>query len=137
MRTIAFDIGTVRIGVAISDALGMIASPLEVFQRTQSAAADAKELAELARMQDAECIVVGLPVSLRGEEEIAAQKVREFIALLAEHAPCEVVTHDERMSTRIAERAMIAGDVSRMGRRRGIDQVAATVILQSYLDTQR
>ena len=81
MRTIAFDIGTVRIGVAISDALGMIASPLETFLRTGSAEADAKELADLARLHDVGRIVVGLPISLRGEEEIAAGHVREFIEL--------------------------------------------------------
>lgn len=135
MRIIAFDIGTVRTGVAISDSLGMIASPLEVCARGKSAVEDAKELAGLARMQGAERILVGMPVALSGEEEIAAGKVREFVEILKEHAPCEVVTYDERMTTKIAERAMIEGDVSRMGRRRKVDAVAATVLLQSYLDS--
>lgn len=134
MRILALDVGTVRIGVAISDPAGRIASPLEVFVRGNDADADARELAELAKRQGAQKIVVGLPVALGGQEELAATHVRQFVEVMRQHAPCEVVTWDERMTTRIAERAMLEGDVSRMGRRRRVDAVAATVLLQSYLE---
>lgn len=134
MRTLALDIGTVRIGVALSDPGGTIASPLEVFSRGDDPDADARELCELARAHGAERIVVGLPITLRGAAEIAAQQVEGFITRLREHAPCEVVTCDERMTTAIAQRAMLEGDVSRRGRKQRIDAVAATVLLQSYLD---
>lgn len=137
MKIIAFDIGTKRVGVAASDPQGLIASPLQVCERSHSPEADARALAELACAQEAERIVVGMPVSLRGKEEVAAQQVREFVGLLSEHAEVEVVVWDERMTTVIAERAMISADVSRAERRSKIDQVAAAVILQSYLDAQR
>ena len=87
-------------------------------------------------MHGAEVIVVGNPVSLRGQEELAAEKVREFANLLGEHTALPVVLWDERMSTVIAQRSLIAGDVKWSRREKKVDQVAAAVILQSYLDAQ-
>lgn len=135
MRTIAYDIGTKRVGVAVSDPLGTIASPAGVVLRSEDAAADAARLAEMATEYEAERIVVGMPVSLRGEREIAAHKIEEFTALLRGRTALPIVEWDERMTTAIAERTMIGADVSRMERRRKIDQVAAALILQSYLDS--
>ncbi len=136
MRCIAFDIGTKRVGVATSDALGMVATPLRTYRRGEDPEQDARELAELATVHGAEVIVVGNPVSLRGKEELAAQKVREFANLLGEHTALPVVLWDERMTTAIAQRALIAGDVNWSRREKKVDQVAAAVILQSYLDAQ-
>jgi putative holliday junction resolvase len=137
VRVIAFDIGTVRVGVAVSDEAGIIASPAGVVSRSDDAQEDAGRLAEIARSRGAERIVIGMPISLRGEREIAAQQMEQFAALLREAAEVEVVEWDERMTTAIAERAMIEGDVSRMERRGKIDQVAAAVLLQGYLDAER
>jgi len=136
MKSIAFDIGTVRIGVAASDALGIIASPVQVYTRGDDPQQDARDLAAIARAHGAERIVIGLPVSLRGKMELAAQQVRQFADALRAHVQVEVVLWDERMSTAIANKAMLLDDVSRAGRRDKVDQVAAAVILQSYLDAQ-
>jgi len=136
MRTIAFDVGTVRVGVAVSDPEGIIATPLRVIERTQDAAADAASLAQLAVLEQAGQILVGMPVSLRGKREIAAQHMEAFIALLREASPLPVIEWDERMTTAIATRALVAGEVSWRARRTRVDQVAAAVLLQSFLDAR-
>ena len=136
MRAIAFDIGTKRVGVAVSDALGISASPVTVVSRSDDAGADAQRLVEMAQDYRADPIVVGMPVSLRGDKQIAARYVEAFIELLREPTETPVVAWDERMTTVIAERAMIEGDASRGKRRKKVDQVAAAVLLQSYLAAQ-
>ena len=133
-RILALDYGTARIGVAISDETGTIASPLCVVD-----VAEGRELGELAAIierERVECVVVGLPRRLAGDEGPAAQAVRAFIAALSERLSVPVVTWDERMTTAQAERAMIAGGARREQRRGRIDKVAAAVMLQSYLDAQ-
>ena len=137
MRCIAFDIGQRRVGVATSDALGMVATPLRCYVRGDDPVADARELAALADLHGAEVIVVGNPVSLRGKEELAAEKVREFSDEIGRHAKVPIVLWDERMTTVIAERSMISADVNWSKRREKVDQVAAAVILQSYLDARK
>jgi len=137
MKTIAFDIGSKRIGVATSDPAGIVASPLRVYERGDDPCEDARNLGDIAHGQGAERIVVGMPINLRGETGIAAEQVEGFVELLKEHTQVQVVLWDERMTTAIAERAMLEADVSRAGRRAKIDQVAAAVILQSFLDSQR
>jgi putative Holliday junction resolvase len=136
MRTIAFDVGTVRVGVAISDPDGIIATPLRMIERTEDAVADARALAELAALEQAGQILVGMPVSLRGKREIAAQHMEAFVALLREASPLPVIEWDERMTTAIATRALVAGDVNWRARRTRVDQVAAAVLLQSFLDAR-
>jgi putative holliday junction resolvase len=134
MRTIAFDIGTRRVGVAISDPSGMLATSLFVYQRTDDDTKDARELAAVAREQQAERILVGCPVSLRGKQELAVQQMSGFVNLIREHSDLEVVSRDERMTTVIAQRAMRAADASAGVRKDRVDQVAAAVLLQGYLD---
>lgn len=136
MRTIAFDVGTVRVGVAVSDAEGRIATPLRMVERTEDARADARALAELASVEQAEQIVVGMPVSLRGKRELAAEQMEAFVALLRECTGLPVVEWDERMTTVIATRALVAGGVKRRSRPTRVDAVAATVLLQSFLDSR-
>lgn len=129
-RVLALDPGSVRIGVAVSDPLRLTAQPLEVL------AADDWEtrLADLLVDYDVDEIVVGLPTSLDGTEAAAAVAARSFGEEVAERTGIPVVLVDERFSTRIAQDAMIAADVSRVKRRGSIDKVAAAVILQGYLD---
>ena len=134
-RILAIDYGTTRIGVAISDPTGIIASPLCVVDVSEGRELD--ELAEIISREAVEKVVVGLPRRLAGDEGPAAQRVREFVAELSERIAVPVVTWDERLTTAQAERAMIAGGTRREQRRSRIDKVAAALMLQSYLDAVR
>jgi putative Holliday junction resolvase len=134
-RILALDYGAARIGVAVSDETGTIASPLCVVEVAQGRELD--ELAATIERERVERVVVGLPRRLAGDEGPAAQAVRAFIAALSERLSVPVVTWDERMTTAQAERAMIAGGARREQRRARIDKVAAAVMLQSYLDAKR
>jgi putative Holliday junction resolvase len=134
-RRLGVDVGDVRIGVAVCDPDGLVATPLE----TVPAGPDAiGRLAALAAEHDVLELVVGLPVSLNGREGPAAAKVRAFAGSLADTvAPTVVRLFDERMSTMTADSLLRQGGRSGRSRRRVIDQAAATVILQTALDTER
>ena len=134
MRVMGVDVGTKRIGVALSDPTGKIASPLTVIEVAEDEAENVRRVAELARQHGAELIVVGLPRTLRGTEEQAAQAASEFASRLAEASGLRVVLWDERLTTAQAERAMLEAGMRRERRRQQVDKVAAAVILQSYLD---
>lgn len=134
-RRLGVDVGDVRIGVAVCDPDGLVATPLE----TVAAGPDAiGRLAALAAEVDALELVVGLPVSLSGREGPAAAKVRVFARALADTVtPTVVRLFDERMSTMTADSLLREGGRSGRSRRSVIDQAAATVILQTALDTER
>ena len=129
-RVLGIDYGTKRVGVAISDPLGMTAQPLEVI----SASAARTEIARLAADYDVERIVVGLPVGLSGTEGPAAAAARAFAEELRESSGIAVEMVDERFSTSTAERTMKQAGVAGRRRRHLVDKVAATVILQDFLD---
>jgi putative holliday junction resolvase len=136
-RVLALDVGTRRLGVAVSDPTGTVASPLATVPR-RSPAEDARTIAALADEQAATTVVVGLPVTLAGGEGPAAATVRAYLAELAPLLPglaFELV--DERLSTAAAERALVGGRVRRRDRRQVVDQVAASVFLQTWLDRRR
>ena len=133
MRTLAIDVGEKRIGIAISDEAGKIALPLDTLVRSDSLENDLDQIAEIARRHSAQRIVVGLPISLSGQPGPAAEQMAEFAAALRQATPAEIVLWDERLTTVIAEKAMLAADVKRRQRRQHVDKVAATLILQSYL----
>jgi putative Holliday junction resolvase len=133
-RTVALDSGSHRVGVAVSDPLGITAQPVGVIP------AGARFLSELHRLLDqwtVERIVVGLPVGLDGREGAAAEAARRLAADVAVATGIETVLYDERFSTVVAERAMIAGGARRERRRERRDAVAAAVFLQDYLDGRR
>jgi putative Holliday junction resolvase len=135
-RVLGVDLGERRIGLALSDPLGITASPLAVLERTGDRAADHRAIVAAARDAGAERIVVGLPRSLAGGEGPAARAVREEIeAIAALGLPVEA--HDERLTTVMAERVLSAGGVRGRARRQRVDKVAAAVILQSWLDGRR
>jgi len=134
-RVLGLDVGQRRIGVAVSDALGLTAQPLTVLTRREPAA-DAEAVCRLAQEQEAQVIVVGLPVGLKGEEGPAAERVREFGRLLAGKVGVPIEFWDERFSTVEAERAMRAGGATARQQRGVVDKVAAALVLQSYLDAQ-
>ncbi|HUV51705.1 MAG TPA: Holliday junction resolvase RuvX [Dehalococcoidia bacterium] len=130
------DIGERRIGVALSDPLGIMASALTVIERTTDDAA-IKQIVELARQNDVERFVIGLPRSLDGSLGKQAQTVEAFIELLKSHTELPVITWDERFSTVAAERMLLEAGMKRDKRKRHRDAVAAAFILQGYLDRER
>jgi putative holliday junction resolvase len=129
-RVLAFDPGSTRIGVAVSDPLRILATPLEVFP---VGATDVR-VRELVEEYRPTTIVVGLPLGLSGREGAAAAAARDFgrhVETLVD-VPVEYV--DERFTTATAEAAMLEGGVRRRDRRRNVDKVAAAVILRQFLD---
>lgn len=133
MRVLGIDYGTVRVGLAISDPMGIIAHPLETIQVT-SLKKTVEAIAAVIEKNKVEKVVVGLPKHMSGDESESSKKARELGTALQERVKIPLAYYDERMSTCAAERAMIDADVSRKKRREKIDTVAASIILQSYLD---
>jgi putative Holliday junction resolvase len=141
MRLLALDIGDRRVGVAVSDETGLIASPLTVILRA-SKAKDFERIARFVREYGVEGLVVGHPLNADGSAGPQAQRVERYTAALidalrAEGLSLPVVLWDEQMSTLRAQEVMIAAGGRRKDRRMRIDSVAAAVILQDYLDEQR
>jgi putative Holliday junction resolvase len=134
-RIIALDIGAVRIGVAVSDPLGTFAQGIAVL----SAAGEwMEELNGIAEELDAGTLLVGMPRRTDGTEGPEALEMRTIIDDLSRRFPgMEVTPWDERYTTAIATQALIEADVSRKGRKGRVDKVAATLLLQSYLDSLR
>lgn len=130
-RVIAFDPGSKRIGVAVSDPLRIIASPLTVIDAADPWEAIDALLDEYAPTE----VVVGLPVSLTGGEGPAAERARAFGAELERHTGRSIQWVDERFTTQKAEEALIEGGVRRRQRKEAVDKVAAAVILQHYLSS--
>jgi putative pre-16S rRNA nuclease len=138
-RVLGVDLGTRRIGLALSDQGGVIASPLAVLERSGDVAADHGWIIAAAEEHGAERIVVGLPLALSGKAGPAAKaaldEIEELRAVAGEALPVE--PFDERLTTVIAERGLIDGKVRRGDRRQVIDKVAAAVMLQSWLEARR
>ena len=134
-RTLALDVGSKTIGIAVSDPLGIIAQPVETWARV-GRRRDVEHVAELARAREVERIVVGLPIRTDGSEGPEAAEVRRIAeALGGVLEGVELVLQDERFTTAQAERSLIRADVRRRKRKQVIDQVAAILILQSWLDS--
>jgi len=132
MRAIGLDFGEKTIGVSVSDPLGMIAQGLKTIRR-KSWNADLEELRKVIEEYEADRLVVGLPRNMDGSLGPSAERVQVFMKKLETfQLPIEPV--DERLTTVMAERALLEGDVSRKRRKEVIDQVAAALILQGYLD---
>ena len=133
MKIIALDIGTVRIGIATSDIMEIIASAYEVYRR-KTLDIDVKYIAELVSKLDAGEIVIGLPLKLDGTEGQSVEMAKNFGEKLSDLVSVPIVYQDERLSTVSAERILIESGVRREKRKDKIDSVAATIILQTYLD---
>ena len=136
MRILGLDIGEKRIGVALSDPLGIMAGALTVIERTTDEAA-IKQILDLACENEVERIVVGMPRSLDGSLGKQAQAVQSFVDLLKEHTQLPLVAWDERLSTVAAERTMLEIGMKRDKRKKRRDSLAAAFILQGYLDRER
>ena len=133
----ALDVGDVRIGVAVSDLMGIIANPLETYTRKGDIDKDVGYIVALAKSHEVSLFVSGLPLGLNGQENDQTRKTREFIDALTAATDIPVKFMDERFTTLSAERVLIQGNVRRENRKKVIDKVAATIILQNYLDSKR
>jgi putative Holliday junction resolvase len=133
VRILALDVGEKRIGLAVSDPLGITAQGLEVLSR-KDRATDLARLLEVARQWRVQRVVVGLPRHMDGRLGQAAPEILALVETLKEALGVEVVTWEERLTTVEAERVLIQADVSRRRRRQVVDQLAAVLILQNYLD---
>ena len=133
MRKVAVDLGDVRIGLASSDIMGIIASGSETYYR-KGGDVDVDYVAQFAKNQQADTIVIGLPINMDGTEGERAQISRDFGDKLKEKTDCKIVFIDERLTSKSAERLLISADMRREKRKNVIDKVAAAIILQSYLD---
>jgi putative holliday junction resolvase len=134
MRAVGLDIGTRRIGVALSDSAGTLATPYEVVERAGDRRRDHQRIAAIVDEADAEVVVVGLPLSLDGSRGPAARAIVDEADELKASLTVPVVLWDERLSTVEAERRLRTAGLTGRARRRVVDQVAATVILQSWLE---
>jgi putative Holliday junction resolvase len=130
---LALDFGRARIGVAISDELQLLAHPLETIPANEEAAS---RVAEIVREKNVDHVVAGLPKRMNGQLGPAATEVLQFVEKLRAILPCRVVTWDERLTTVAAHRALREAGKKTRHTRRYVDQVAAQMILQSYLDRQ-
>lgn len=133
MRIMSLDVGSRTIGIACSDALLMTAQGIETIRRT-SLGKDFNRLQELIAEYEVHELVVGMPKNMNGTKGERAEKTEEFVEKMKEVIDLPVSYWDERLSTVMAERQLIAADVSRKKRKSVIDKMAAVVILQGYLD---
>jgi len=131
----ALDIGDRTIGVACSDEGMVLASPVETIQR-RGPKADSIRIDTLVKERGVSRVVAGLPLTLRGQEGRQSDKVMEFVGALKRRLRVPVEMWDERLSTREAERTLIEADLSRARRKEVIDQMAAVLILQTWLDAR-
>jgi len=131
-RILGIDTGDARVGVAISDELGMLAHPVETIVVAKTNPFD--RIAALVTDRSIEKVVVGMPRNMDGSSGPAAEKAQAFIATLREKVPCPVLPWDERLTTVSAQRAMREAGRNAKSQRAVIDQAAAQVILQGWLD---
>jgi len=135
LRIIGLDIGSRRIGVAVSDELGLTAQTLTTLE-SKTPEQDVERIAGIVKEQKATEIVVGIPYNMDGTEGPQARKVRAIMRLINHFIKLPLHEWDERLSTVAAERTLLEADLSRSKRRKVIDKLAAAIILQGYLDSQ-
>jgi len=135
LRILGLDIGSKRIGIAVSDELGLTAQGIEtLICRTPEK--DIDHIVELSEQYGVQEIVVGMPYNMSGTEGPQVHRVRAFVEEIQQRIDIPVREWDERLSTAAAERTLLEADMSRAKRRKVIDKVAAVIILQGYLDSQ-
>ena len=134
-RILALDIGLRRIGLAVSDPLGITAQGLPTLQRTHHGA-DLEHLASVARQHSVQTLLLGLPLHMSGAEGRQTSYVRQLGAQLERHTHLPVVYWDERLTTVQAERVLRSAELSQQKRRAAVDRLSAVILLQSYLEYQ-
>ena len=136
MRLLGLDVGDARVGVAVSDPTGTVATPVSVLD-ARTLDADLRPLARLVEDYEAEAIVVGLPLTLSGEEGPQALAVRERAERWSGRLGTPLVFWDERLTTSQARRSLSEAGLDERASRKAVDMVAAALILQTYLDSRR
>lgn len=140
MRKIGLDVGDKTVGIAVSDPLGLTAQGVTTLERV-GIRKDTGKILDMIKQYECDTVVIGLPLSMSGEDSEQTKKVREFRTMLENKMRStavkgvEVVWQDERLTTVQAERVLIEADVSRQDRKKVIDKQAAVLILQTYLDS--
>ena len=138
MKTLGLDLGTRTLGIAISDALGMMAHGVETFRFEEHHYKKAiQHVQQLVKTQHVSKIVLGLPKNMNGSIGERGQVTQDFAKKLEEATNDKVILWDERLTTMQVERVLIQADVSRNKRKKVVDKMAATIILQSYLDSSQ
>jgi len=135
-RTIGLDIGHKRIGVAISDETGSLATGIETLS-VKSVAATIDSVKGIVSRYDAEVVVVGLPLNMDGTIGPSAEKVLALCKKMEKGLAVAVLTFDERLTTKQGEVLLLQADMSRKKRKQKIDKIAAQIMLQSYLDSRK
>jgi len=136
-RALGLDLGTKRIGVAVSDSDRTVATPIEVITRSRDVARDRLRVREIVAEWEVTTVVVGLPLSLSGQVGPAAKAALAEVEALRATLGVQVETYDERLSTVTAERSLMEQSLRAPARRRVVDKVAAAVMLQAWLDHGR
>ena len=134
MRALGLDLGQKRVGVAVSDSAGALAMPIEVLDRLGDRQREHRAIAELVEEWEAEIVVVGLPYNMDGTAGPQARKYASEAKALGDTLDVPVVLYDERLTTVTAERNLMEQNMNAQERRRVVDKVAASVMLQSWLD---
>jgi putative Holliday junction resolvase len=135
-RVLGIDLGTRRIGIALSDGDRTVATPYELVERSGDVTRDHRRIAALAEEAGAVGLVVGLPLSLDGSIGPAARRALDEVARLGRTTGLPVATYDERLTTVTADRSLQAMQVKGAARRKVVDKIAAAVLLQAWLDGQ-
>lgn len=135
MRTLGIDYGERRVGLALSDPMGMMASPFRVIVR-ESDKQVVEETLRVIQEEDVTRVVLGHPIQLNGQVGRRAERVQKFAKLLEQSTNIPVVLFDERLTTVSAERVLLEADVRRKKRKQVVDSLAATIMLQNYLDAR-
>lgn len=136
-RVLGIDFGSRRIGVAVSDARGSLASPLVVIERSGDMSRDHETIRSISEEEEVVCVVVGMPYTLDGRRSVAAEAVERELQELRARLDVPVETWDERMTTAAAHKNLRAQNISSKKRRDQIDKFAAAVMLQGWLDAHR
>ena len=134
MRVLALDLGTKRVGVAVSDATGVLATPLTTIIRTGDRQGEHRQVARLVLDEEAVLVIVGLPLNMDGSRGPAARAAEEEAAALAAVLPVPVQLLDERLTTVAADRVLLGQGKRAPARRRVVDRTAAAILLQGWLD---
>lgn len=135
IRYLALDVGTKRIGIAVSDGLGLTAQPVMTLERRRNPREDLRSIARLARRHEVSGIVVGLPLHMSGEDSPRAAKTRAFAAELGELSGLAIHLWDERLTSEAAHEILYAAGRKRQTHKDVVDQVAAVLILESFLNS--
>ena len=134
MRSLGIDLGTRRIGIAMSDSSGVIDSPLTVLMRSSTHAQDHKKIQEIIDEYEVDCVVVGMPLSMSGKVGPAAKSAQEEIKELEAALSVPIYSYDERLTSKTANESMMQANMKAQARRRIVDKIAAAVMLQGWLD---